>query len=73
MEDLHNQLSDLSTFRDFSNSEIYIIFGVLVISSLFSNLVFAILPTKQFNSLAQKEPAIKATFKNQMGEVISNT
>uniref|UniRef100_A0A7I4YRZ7 UNC93-like protein MFSD11 (inferred by orthology to a human protein) n=1 Tax=Haemonchus contortus TaxID=6289 RepID=A0A7I4YRZ7_HAECO len=55
-----------SHFRSFSEHHIQAIYGTLFGLSLISTVIFALLPTKQYDSIASNSPRIIPSFKNQM-------
>ncbi|XGW26128.1 hypothetical protein V3C99_007050 [Haemonchus contortus] len=55
-----------SHFRSFSENHIQAIYGTLFGLSLISTVIFALLPTKQYDSIASNSPRIIPSFKNQI-------
>ncbi|CAJ0591257.1 unnamed protein product [Cylicocyclus nassatus] len=58
------------SYRDFSNKEIYLIHGVLLVFSFTSNIIFASLPTKRISDREQFENVDKATFRTQLSNIL---
>ncbi|KAK6055069.1 hypothetical protein COOONC_07426 [Cooperia oncophora] len=53
-------------FRSFSENHIQAIYGTLFGLSLISTVIFALLPTKQYDSIASNSPRIIPSFKDQI-------
>ncbi|KAK5983381.1 UNC93 protein MFSD11 [Trichostrongylus colubriformis] len=53
-------------FRSFSENHIQAIYGTLFGLSLISTIIFALLPTKQYDSIASNSPRIIPSFKDQL-------
>lgn len=57
-------------FRNFSNNEIYVIYGVLLVFTLISNVIFAVMPS-QLESDSKLNAIDKPTIRTQLGNSFS--
>ncbi|XGW02390.1 hypothetical protein V3C99_014430, partial [Haemonchus contortus] len=57
-------------YRDFSNSEIYVIYGVLLGFTLVSNIIFALMPTKRETTDSELEAVEKSTLRTQLSQLM---
>lgn len=56
-------------YRNFSNNEIYVIYGVLLVFTLISNVIFAVMPS-QLESDSKLNAIDKPTIRTQLGQLL---